>query len=495
MTNALISAGPGCGKTHTLVDAYLYYRSVNPTMWLERFQNTEEQAIIYDWCRTNFPRKEGETAVPAIYMAYNRTIVKELEKRIHKDCEVRTHHGWGATVLKKHYGFIPINEKAGEILVEKITGQSMSQNKNKFAWLSSLRYVEKLKEELLEASDENIYILQMKYSELAPFKPHSEMVSQCAQIIRASKQVDRRIGIPYIDQVWLALWLLNTPLYPIGFVDECQDLSPARLALSLKLCEHLVFCGDENQAINAFSGADPYSIDRIREIISAEFTLKTSFRLPPNHADNANRIRPTAQVRPLPGKLPGLIERINYTDRTAWAKEMLQHNPLSVCRYNAPLVKTALDLIKHGIPCKTLGDTLAKSLISTVKNRNARDLDDLSYKLDQYETRCLQSGDAMAQQATSVKIDCIRHVLKSCTVLSDFESVINDLLSPPKGTNFLRLSTVHKAKGLESKIVGILNPPVPSNKAKTEIQREQEINVDFVAQTRSKQDMYYLYSE
>jgi DNA helicase-2/ATP-dependent DNA helicase PcrA len=494
MPNLLISAGPGCGKTHTLVDSYLFYRTSNPIMWLERFQNTEEQATIYEWCRSHLPKKD-EKHQPAIYMAFNTEIVKELSKRVHKDCEVRTHHGWGYKVIQKHYGYVPVNEKAGEILVEKITGQSLAHNKNRFSWITTLRFVDKLKEELLDISEENFYLLQMKYSDLAPYKIHPDMAQQASQLIKATKTVDRRIGITYADQVWLSLFLLNTPWYPIGFVDECQDLSPARLALSYKLCENLVFCGDENQAINAFSGADPYSIQRIRELIDQEMTLKTSFRLPPNHSENANRIRPKAQVKSLPEKQPGKMERIDSKGTVEWAKNHLDHNPLVVCRYNAPLVKLALLLIKEQVPCKTLGDTLAKSLKSTVKNRNARDLDDLLIKLEKFEQRCLETGNDLAKQATTDKMDCIRYILRSCSTLSDFDSIVDQLLLPPKGAKFIKLSTVHKAKGLESTIVGVLNPPVPSDKAKTPVQKEQEINIDFVAQTRSKKDMFYIYGD
>jgi hypothetical protein len=98
MPNLLINAGPGCGKTSTIVDAYLYYRSANPVMWLTRFQNTPEQAAIYQWCRDNFPRKPdvavaGLDCHKAIYMAFNNTTVDDLKPRIHKDTDVKTHHG------------------------------------------------------------------------------------------------------------------------------------------------------------------------------------------------------------------------------------------------------------------------------------------------------------------------------------------------------------------------------------------------------------------
>jgi len=387
-------------------------------------------------------------------------------------------------------------------MIEKITGQSMSQNKRRFDWLSSLRFVEKLQEELLDITPENLYQLQSKYSELAPFKIHPDMVSQCSQIIREMKNVDRRIGITFMQQVWLALFLIKTPPYEIGFVDECQDLSPARLALSFKLCKNLVFVGDKNQAINGWNGADPYAIDRIREHCDASLPLRLSFRLPPNIAAHANSIRPTAQIRTVDGKKPGKIERVSE-DLSVWATNALEQladkpkakdrNPLVVCRYNAPLVKLALLLVKNGVPCRCLGGSLVENLINTVENRKAANIEDLLFKLAQYEERTCSVGDKMAQQANRDKFDCIRHVLKSCESLADFEPMLRRLLNPPKGSQYVILSTVHKAKGLESPIVGILNPPVPSSRAETTEQKTQEYNTEFVAHTRTMQDQYYLY--
>ena len=151
--------------------------------------------------------------------------------------------------------------------------------------------------------------------------------------------------------------------------------------------------------------------------------------------------------------------------------------------------------MKAGIPCKSLGGSLIKNLISTVANRKAASIDDLILKLAQYEARTLEVGNAMAKQANKDKFDCIRHVLKSCNTLDDFEPMLKRLLQPPKGTQHVVLTTVHKAKGLEAKVVALLNPPIPSSKAETPDQIEQEKNVDFVAHTRTKSEMYYLFND
>jgi len=492
MPNLLIDAGPGCGKTHSITDAYIYSKSANPAIFKSRFQATDEQMAIYEWVRAHFPKD----AKYAAYCAYNKDIVADMLKKVHPDCTdfTKTLHGHGYAVIKSKYGYIKLNEKRGEILVEKITGQNLSMMKDKFNWISTLRYVDKLKDELLPIEEESFYKLQMKYSDLAPFKIHPDICSQAAKLVTAMKSVDRAIGISYSDQIWLALFLLPKPLYKFGFVDECQDLSPARLRLAQMLCENIVFCGDKNQGINAWNGADPYAIDQIREHCETSMPLKLSFRLPPNHARTCNMIRQSAQLRTLPGRSDGIEETVDCDSYIEWSKQVLDENPMIVCRYNAPLVQLALAYIQNGIPCRLLGSSEITNLINTVKNRNASTIDELHQKLNTYENQVLKVGNEMAKELNKKRFDSIRYVLKSCSTVSDFEPLIKSLGNPPKTSKCITLSTVHGAKGREAKVIGILNPPIPSDKAKESVQIEQEINTDFVGHSRTKQDRYYVYT-
>ena len=487
MPNLLISAGPGCGKTHTLVDSYLYYQTPTPLMWRQRFPCTDEQFAIYEWIRKTMPK--GIKTVP--YIAYNNTIVKELEKKIHEDCEVHTHHGWGYSVIRKKFGHVPMNPKRSEILVAKITGQDMSQLKNKFEWLTTIKFIEKLKDELLEVKMENFYLLQSKYSDLAPFRIHQNICQQASQLITAMKQVDRSIGIEFIDQIWLALFILDKPWFEFGFVDECQDQSPARLLLAQKLCKHLICAGDENQAINAWTGADPYAIDKIRASSDLELPLKLSFRLPPNRVERANQIKPLANLKGQ-STTPGIEASVDGENLQEWIKDTVQYNPLIVCRYNAPLVRLGIHCIKLNIPAKVLGSSLYDALVRTLENRQARDIPDALHKLDLFEKRCLEVGDDMAKEGTIDKINACRFILGRCTVLSDFKVIAKRLTNPPKSETKITGLTVHRAKGLEANVVGVLNPPIASSKAKTSTQKLQEENCMFVGETRTRRDHYYL---
>ena len=55
------------------------------------------------------------------------------------------------------------------------------------------------------------------------------------------------------------------------------------------------------------------------------------------------------------------------------------------------------------------------------------------------------------------------------------------------------LCTIHKSKGLEAKVVYILNEfLIPSKFAKSPSQLEQEQNLKYVARTRATEELYYL---
>lgn len=492
MPNLLISAGPGCGKTHTLIDSYIYAKSANTSLFKNRFRATDEQIQIYEWVRQYFPQNYNT----ACYMAYNRDIVADSKAKLHPDCEIKTLHGWGAIVLKASQGYLghPVHDR-GEKLVQEIEGKAFSELKDKFDWLSTIRFVDKLREELLPVSEESMAYLQSKYSDLAPFKIHPNIVVQSNKLLTKMKTIDRKIGIGYIDQVWLSCFLLKKPLFKFGYVDEAQDLSPLLLLFASKLCENLVYCGDKNQAINAWKGADAEAMDKVALECQDTLNLKTSFRLPPNHAATANQIRPTAMIKTLPEKRDGIQDTIEPEDIISWSNAILHKKPMVVCRYNAPLVQLGLMYIKEGIPCKLLGNSELDNLVNTVKNRKASNIKELHQKLDAYENMCLSKGDDLAKEQTSRKMDAIRHVLKSCTTIEEFEPLLKKLSNPPKSIDYITLSTVHKAKGREAPVIGILNPPIPSAKAKTSSQKEQEANTDFVAHTRTMQDQYYLYTK
>jgi superfamily I DNA/RNA helicase len=257
------------------------------------------------------------------------------------------------------------------------------------------------------------------------------------------------------------------------------------------MCKNLIFVGDENQAINAWKGADIEAISKIRTECHQQLSLKTSFRLRPNHAEYANRLRPTANIKTLPGKTDGLHLNIDQMTVYSVIEEKLDRKPMLLCRYNAPLVKFAFNCTKRGIPVRITGSQVIENLMQTVKNRNATSMSDLQIKLARFEKQCMQNGDDMAREVTKDKFEAIQYILEAAGSIEAFETIAKGLLAPQKNKDALSLITIHRSKGLENENVFVITP-IESTKAKTPAQKEQEKNVHFVAATRTKENLYFV---
>lgn len=508
-----IDAGPGCGKSHTLANIFMYIRANNRKSW--QIHATPEQLAIYEWCDKNLP---PEARKKCGYFAYNDDIVQDMKRKTHPETECKTAHGWGYSVINKECGFLKVNSARSVNIVQDVTGQNLAamDNKEKFRWLSAIRHLEKLKEELLDVTDENCQKIHNKYDSLAPFQCYDGISDYINKMMPAHKTPNRKHGIEFVDQVWLALFLIKQPIMPLGLIDEDQDLSPARLRLALQLFDNIIFCGDENQSINAYSGADPMSVSNIREYIQHEFPLKESFRCPTHICTKLNGLIPTAKVRPHYPENKHYETRMNLDELVSHLKllkdstkptqkqeaEIANHginqgndesnDVLMICRYNAPLVKVCIKLIQNDIPCYILGETLIKSLCEIVDNRKAGSLSELDAKLDTWYDHCSRAAPDIIKMQLKDKIDCIRAVMPYCENVEDVKRELRRFLKPGKAEGLLKLSTIHRAKGLEAKHVFILFPPIEYPKCKTEVEKKQELNLHFVAVSRTKRNLTWV---
>lgn len=482
-----VNSGPGTGKTYTATSITRYMMAADKSIFLSRNQYTEQQHTIWD----QVSQMELPKQPRILFAAYSNTVIPATKKMLPEHVTCSTVHGAGYRELKKRWGYLALTSSRGYTLVEQMTGRNFYSLPDRFMWLSALKYAEKCKEEMVAPSQNAFDNLRLKYEDLATLTFTDEVIGMTKKLLLEMKDIEkcRTTGIEFIDQVWLPLWFVKTPPYDLGIIDECQDLSAARLALCRCLCKNLVFVGDPNQAINAFSGADAYAFKRIQDISSTELPLKLSFRLPPNIISKANRLIPTAGLKGT-NKPTGVEKTVSFSDLPKMLSEPYVDN-LVVCRYNAPLISCALKLLKANIPCYLKGDRVVKALASIVKGRNAVDLDELSFKLDRYEDQQLQKVDEWMSEQIRDKLDCIRAVIKTCSRIDEVEPALKSFYKSPRKDS-VPLCTIHAAKGLEAPNVFILFPPVESPRARTPEAKEQELHLHFVAITRTKSNLYWV---
>lgn len=487
----MIESGPGTGKTTTISHLTSYFRATNKDAYLRMHPNiTEEQLNILRVCQDAF-KVNADTSI--IGMTYNREAAEHLQSRTHKSVECKTHHGWGYSVINSRHKYVRINNGRSRTLIEKVAGQTFNKIPDKYEWLTASKFLDKIKDEYCEPSEENLILMTQKYDDLAPFKITSRTIELIRKLLPAHKVIDKTVGISNADQVWLPLFMLREPIYDLAIVDEAQDQSPSRMELAMRIARNHIFVGDKNQSINAWSGADSKSMDRIEAIADAVLPLKLSFRCPPNVIEMLNRMKPKARLRGLP-KAKGVEQRVQLKNvGTLLKSKHDEGEPYSahmmICRYNAPLVRIAYHLIKADIPCRVLGDRLVDSLVTTIEGRNATTVDELETKLNKYEKTISEGLQPYIAELFKDKINCIRIVLPMSNTVEDVINNLKNLLKP-KDPDHVKLATIHKSKGMEEDNIWVLFPPIKSERATTPEQIEQESNVEFVAYSRTKRDTY-----
>lgn len=480
MSNLLIEATAGSGKTTTLVNSLIYMKTKYPDQVLA----TDEQKDIYNWCVANLP-PEGKVG----YFSFSKQIQMTLEKRILKGAKAYTFHGYGQSVLTRRHGYQKLDNKRGANLVSEITGRPLIKSPDRAKWYSVLKYIEKLKLEYRYPTEENMLYVREKYADLAEIPLTNGMTEMAIKLMELMRIPNG--CIEFIDMAWLGAQYIDRPEFDIGFVDECQDLSVLFYTIVKKACKNLVFCGDPNQAIMQFAGAHAHMFDDLRKDIPNQKPLKITFRCPPNICKLANQIRPTAKMRTnkttagpeLRMARPQLVTELTTGRLPAFGTGI-------ICRTNAPLFSTAFILLKNKVPTHMVGTDILNRLEWMAKSIKVNTIQEFLAKLDSYEDK-LEDVSETARIILQDQADCLRLVASECSHVSEIIPAIKELFETTN-TASVHLSSVHRAKGLEWPTVAILNPPIPHPRGLEDpIQREQEYNLDFVGVTRTKNTLIW----
>jgi len=129
---------------------------------------------------------------------------------------------------------------------------------------------------------------------------------------------------------------------------------------------------------------------------------------------------------------------------------------------------------------------------------NAEGIDNLITRLDEYTAREMEKAIAKKQEAKAEaiqdKTDCILFLIDSLVetgrTVPALLTLIDDLFS--NKSNAVILATIHKAKGLEADTVFWLNYNYVSKWARQPWQKQQEVNLQYVAATRAKNELFLI---
>lgn len=330
-------------------------------------------------------------------------------------------------------------------------------------------------------------------------------------IARAALEANNRnvTVIDFDDQVYLPL-VLKVSFFTndLIFVDECQDLNPARYYLIQRMATssygdaQVVFVGDENQAIYGFTGADSNAMTTISEMFSTtNLPLSICWRCSKAVIREAQAIVP--EIQAAPNALEGSVNHLGSWDEML---ATIQAGDFVLCRTTAPLVDLCMHLIRQGRAATVRGRDIGQGLIALAakiaKRRGMKKKGmTLAENLYTYREEALAKLDhpkkANQRQSMADRLDTLIVLSEECKDFDDLKKKIEKIFTDSAGSkNLILCSTAHKAKGLEAKNVYIIHPELmPFPFARQEWQQKQEKNLKYVAITRAQENLYWVHDE
>jgi superfamily I DNA/RNA helicase len=227
--------------------------------------------------------------------------------------------------------------------------------------------------------------------------------------------------------------------------------------------------------------------------------LSVSYRCPQKVVERARQW--VSHIDPAPTAAEGVVRDITQEE---FEKE---HGTLKVgdavlCRNTKPLVELAYQLIRKGIGAKVEGKDIGNGLVALAKRWKVRNVAGLNDKLDDYcekqVQRLMAKGKEMQAQNLEDKVLTLKVIIGTLAgtasvadLIAKIQGLFGDTDNDKNKATTVILSTVHKSKGREWKRVYLYgrNRYMPSKYARQDWQRAQEVNLMYVAATRSQGEL------
>lgn len=468
--NSVINALAGSGKTSTIVNAV---------------------KLIPSTCN-------------ALFIAFNKEIVKELEKKLAgvKNVQVKTLHSLGLLMIRRNLGTnIEIDEYKYRTFIKKDIKQLSSADFDKM----TTKLMQQYTDNVIQLCDLGRYNLAQCEKDLLQVSARHDIPiidDECNAVLNVMKWGrENTTSIDFTDMVWLPYELTLNPIglqYDYIFIDECQDLNAAQRELFLRCFRRgtrFIAVGDKKQAIYSFAGADAESFAKLQNLPNTTtLPLPISYRCPKKVVNLANQFVDTMECRE--GAPDGeIVHNVSIKD--------IHDGDMVLCRTKMPLIKLYMRYLRMGIKSYVRGQDIGLNLLRMVDKTEqivlnvslqkdgvfARLYDDLFEERNRLMIkRGMDLEDATLSNQIMNKYDSIKALeilAEGLTSARDLHDRIENVFA--ESADGVCLSTIHKAKGLEANNVYILcKTLMPSRLATQNWEKEQEQNLMYVAYTRAK---------
>lgn len=478
--NIAVQAGPGSGKTTTIVEA----------------------SKMID------PRKES------LFAAFNKTIVEELSNRLPKHVVCSTLHSLGMSALMSHFRTsFKLNEfKSFPFIEEVLKKKPQPEVKDELEKKALIKQQMNYRFQMRDAID----LVRMTMTELnvdalfqmCIYYSIDLLQSEMEDIIAVIKKLDvynrsftkKHCYLDYTDMIFLPVSnpKIKVPQFDFVFIDEAQDLNKAQQLFLNRLVKptgRSIVVYDKKQALYSFAGADIYSADRFEtKPNTIKLPLSICYRCPTDVVKLAQQVYPDVEVCET-----NIKGEIRYGSPSE-----IDSGDMVLCRNNRPLVKLYFDLLSQGKAPVLIGSDIQvglEALVSKVIKKTVDEGISIIYeRLEKVKEELLAKGVKNVKEHP--KYESLRDKIKTVEIISNrFDHMkevyreIGELFK--EKDSCIKLLTIHKAKGMEADRVFYIErfegkKLLPSSYATKDWEIVQENNLKFVMLTRAKKSLIFI---
>jgi superfamily I DNA/RNA helicase len=427
-----------------------------------------------------------------VITAFNRHIAAELKRRVYNpdgDIDVKTLHGLGLATIGRTFGRgievdpdkgIQIARKVAATVPEPKDDEARQVYKELPRALKHLAGLFKNAQPAdLKEARRMVYAFDC-YNQHFPASQMAELAARCLQLA-----AQERYRIDYDDMIYFPRKFNLVPApHSLVVIDELQDMNRGQLHLVLGAGRRIIAIGDEKQAIYRWRGADSKAMKRVIEALDAEvLPLSTTYRCD------------RAIVEYVKTTLFGLGDFQARDDAGDGKVYEVEHDELDprpgdyvLSRWNAPLVRHALDAANEGHKVCVVGSDIAKRLSGMLRDSKLQDPGQVpAWATEQANGE----AETMREEARDDQIPAmldrysvLMSMSEHATSMSHLRTIIRTLFTDTPSGRAVTFSTVHKAKGHERDRVWLLMEGI-----KEPGKNEEEDNIHYVAATRAKHEL------
>jgi superfamily I DNA/RNA helicase len=438
--------------------------------------------------------------------AFSKIIQLELQKRIppnRYNIKAQTLHGLGLSLIRKFRSDIGIDfgSARADDLTDKVCAVTVPDAVKKLIskLMTKGREIAPHARELGDLSEAVItYDCEPEEEWQATGYTNDFVEQKALDAMELASHVENGTVIDGSDMIFLPVrnkWL--RPMFDLVVVDEAQDMTSAQLEIAQGVTEgggRMCLIGDSRQAIFGFRGADSDSLSRLHNELKAQrLYLTVTRRCGKAIVDRAKILVPDFEAHEENKDGEIIILGPGELVPTAGPGDFV------LSRTNAPLVSTALQLLKVGKRTRIAGRDISKGLIALVKKLRPTSVPDFERKLNTWKEKKLAKlisdlsiADKRKEAAINSKIEAIHDQVDMLIHITEGAKNVNEILLKIEGLfqddgmgadSVITCSSVHRAKGLEAKRVFILTDTLRNYSI-------EEQNIEYVAVTRAKETLF-----